>query len=126
MQSKRILIFDECPFARVCSALLEVGGFEAETVSAVGDVPSARDIRRFGLIITSYPFCTPRVEEIKKCGISTIILSDDIDESLLSILKDFRNSYCMMKPLDYEKFRSLVRLVMSREKTTHGGSHYLV
>jgi DNA-binding NtrC family response regulator len=126
MQNKRILIFDEWSFARVCSVLLQNAGYEAETFSIADDVPSARDIRRFGLFITSYPFCAPLFEEIRKFDISTIILSDDIDENLFTILKDFNNSYCMMKPLDYEKFRSLVRKVMSRKKTAHGGSRYLV
>jgi len=126
MHRNRILIFDESPFGRVCSALLESSGYDAETVSAVGDVPSAGDINKFGLVITSYPYCTPLFEEIKKMGISTIILSDDIDENLFTILKNAKNSYCMMKPLDYEKFRSLVKRVMSKEKTARGGARYLV
>ncbi|MEJ2684601.1 MAG: hypothetical protein P8Z71_09420 [Candidatus Sulfobium sp.] len=126
MYPKRILIVDESPFGRICSALLENAGYDAETVSAVGDVPPAGNMNKFGLVITSYPFCSSLFEEIKKMGISTIILSDDIDENLFSILKNANNSYCMMKPLDYEKFRSLVKQVMSKEKTAHGGFSYLV
>lgn len=126
MKRKRILIFDELPFARVCSALLENAGHEVEVISAVDDLPSSRDIRKFGLIITSYPFCTAFFGTIRKFGISTIILSDDIDEKLFEVLKDADNYYCMMKPLDYGKFRSLVRKVIDSEKVTQGGSHYLV
>lgn len=126
MHRKRILIVDESPFGRICSALLESSGYDAQTVSAAGDVPTAGDIDEFGLVITSYPFCTPLFEEIKKMGISTIILSDDIDDNLFTILKNVNNSYCMMKPLDYEKFRSLVKRVMTKERTAHGGARYLV
>jgi hypothetical protein len=40
------------------------------------------------------------------------ILSDHIDTELLGVLEGFENSYCMIKPLDYEKFRNLIRNVI--------------
>ncbi|MCL4475117.1 MAG: DNA-binding response regulator [Nitrospirae bacterium] len=126
MQHKRILIFDEYGFARVCSALLESAGYETDIVTTLDDLPSTLNYQKFGLIITSYPFSAPLLEEIKKRGISTIILSDDFDGNLVTLLKDFNNSHCMIKPLDYEKFRSLVRQVMSGELTTQGGCHFVV
>jgi len=126
MQHKRILIFDEYGFARVCSAFLESAGYEAEIATTLDGLPPALNYQKSGLIITSYPFGAPLFEEIKKRGISTIILSDDFDENLVTTLKEFNNSYCMMKPLDYEKFRSLVRQVMSGELNTQGGCHFVV
>jgi DNA-binding response OmpR family regulator len=126
MRHKKILIFDEHRFARVCSALLESAGYAAEVVTTRDDLPSALNYEKVGLIITSYPFGAPLFEEIRKRGISTIILSDDFDENLIPVLKDFNNSFCMMKPLDYEKFRSVVREVMSGELHTHGGYHFVV
>lgn len=77
------------------------------------------------MIIASYPFCAPVLEEIKKWGVSTIILSDDADEKLVALLRDFGNSYCMTKPLDYEKFRSLVRGVMDGRLKSHEGCHFV-
>ena len=126
MQHKRILIFDEYGFARVCSALLESEGYESEIVTTLDGLPPALNYQKFGLIITSYPFSAPRLEEIKQRGIASIILSDDVDEDLVATLKDFNNSYSMMKPLDYEKFRSLVKQVMSGDADTRGGYHFVV
>ncbi len=125
MRHKRILIFDEHGFARVCSALLESAGYEAEVVTATDGLLSSLSHEKVGLIITSYPFGAPLFEEIRKRDISTIILSDDFDEDLISVLKDFSDSFCMMKPLDYEKFRSVVREVMRGESNTHGGYHFV-
>lgn len=126
MQHKRILIFDEYGFARVCSALLESEGYEAEIVTTSDGLSPALNYQKFGLIVTSHPFSAARLEEIKERGIASIILSDDVNEDLVARLKDFNNSYCMMKPLDYEKFRSLVRQVMSGELTAQGVCHFVV
>lgn len=124
MHRKSILIIDELSFARVCSALLQDAGYYTQTFSVADRFPSAREIRKFSLVITSYPFCDGIIEDIKKLGVSTIILADDIDENLFTVLKDFNNSHCMMKPLDYERFRSLVKKLMGHTKTTRGGSYY--
>jgi len=126
MQHKRIFIFDEYVFARVCSALLESAGYEAEIAATLDGLPSILNRNEFGLFITSYPFGAPIFEEIRKCRISAIILSDDFDENLITALKDFSNAYCMMKPVDYGKFRSLVREVMSGEVNNEGGYHIVV
>jgi DNA-binding response OmpR family regulator len=126
MRHKKILIFDEHRFARVCSAFLENAGYDAEIVTTLYGLPSSLDYEKVGLIITSYPFGAPLLEEIRKRAISTIILSDDIDENLIPVLEEFSNSFCMMKPLDYEKFRSIIREVMSGELNIHGGYHFVV
>jgi DNA-binding NtrC family response regulator len=126
MHHKSILIIDEYGFARVCSALLESAGYEAEILTALDGLPPSLKYQKVGAIITSYPFSAPLLEEIRKRGIPTIILSDNFDENIIPVLKDFKNSFCMMKPLDYEKFRSLVRQVMSGELDTQGGYHFVV
>jgi DNA-binding NtrC family response regulator len=125
MQHKKILIFDEYGFARVCAALLENWGYETEIVTTSDGLKSVQNYQRFGLIITSYPFCAPLFEEIRKQGIPSIILSDDFDGNLVSMLKDVNNSYCMMKPLDYDRFRALVKQVMSGKLNTQGGYHFV-
>lgn len=126
MRRKKILIFDEPSFARVCSALLEDAGYKTQTISTADEVMSVPDIGKFSLVITSYPLCIPIVTKIRQLGIPSIVLSDDIDEDLFNILKDLRHSYCMMKPLDYKKFRYYVRQTMSRDKTSPGETHYYV
>jgi DNA-binding NtrC family response regulator len=110
---KKILIIDEHRFGRVCAAILEVAGYQAETIANVSELPALRDLNDFGLIITSYPYGLRVLKEMKKKRIPKIIFSDHIDGNLIAILKGIDNSFCMVKPLDYGKFRRLVREAMS-------------
>ena len=110
---KRILMIDEQGFYRVCSAILEAEGYSTELFTSVNNLPVKLSNNEFGLIVISYPFGAFLLEEIKKWNIATIVFTDNIDGSLINLLNGFENSYCMIKPLDYGKFRSLVREVMS-------------
>ncbi len=110
---KKILVIDEHRFCRVCSAILEVAGYQAETIANYSELLERVDLNDFGLVVTSYPYGLYVLKEIKKKRIPKIIFSDHIDGNLLDILKGIDNSYCMIKPLDYGKFRSLVKEAMS-------------
>jgi hypothetical protein len=114
--SKKILIIDDRGFCRICSALLKVVGFRMETCTYAmtgkkNPLPSL-DHNKIGLIITSYPFSQFMLGRIKKSEIPFIVLSDNIDMKLIDILKGLTNSYCMIKPIDYQKFRELVTEIM--------------
>jgi hypothetical protein len=119
---KKILIIDEYGFSRVCSAILgEIAGFETDMISHADDLPSKLNNNKLRLIVTSYPYGIFLFDEIKRRNIPTIILSDNIDGKLITILNDFNNSYCMIKPLDYDKFKTLVTQVINGEPTAQGG-----
>jgi len=120
-QRKRILIIDEHGFSRICSALLDNAGYGAEIARAVEDLRAGLNANEYGLVVTSYPYGASLLPEIKKSNLPTIILSDNIDGKLIDILDDFADSYCMIKPLDYEKFKSLVQQVMSGEHKIQEG-----
>lgn len=119
--NKTILIIDESGFTRVCYAILEFEGYGVETIANSSDLAVRLNNNEFGLIITSYPYGAFLFEDIKKRDITTIILSDHINSNLISILENFDNSYCMIKPLDYRKFMSLVKEVMGGELNIQGG-----
>jgi hypothetical protein len=122
-ENKRILIIDEAGFSRVCSAILEIAGFGTEIISLVHsvDLPSKLNTDEFGLIVTSYPYGAFLFDEIKKRNIPTLILSDNIDGTLINELNGFHNSYCMIKPVNYDKFKVVVKQVISGELNTLGG-----
>ncbi|HEB76306.1 MAG TPA: DNA-binding response regulator [Nitrospirae bacterium] len=120
-RDKTILIIDESGFTRVCYAILEFEGYGVETMADSSDLAVRLNNNEFGLIITSYPYGAFLFEDIKKRDIPTIILSDHINSDLISILENFDNSYCMIKPLDYQKFMSLVKKVMRGDLSTQGG-----
>ena len=117
---KKILIIDEKSFSLVCSAILELEGHRTEILEASESI-LPRLNNEFGLIITSYPFSYPFFEEIKKSNLPTIILIDHINKDLINLLEDFNNSYCLIKPLDYQEFKSLVKLVANCEKSNKTG-----
>jgi DNA-binding NtrC family response regulator len=111
---RKILIIDERGFSKICSAILELEGHKTKIFkSAEYVLPSNRN--KFSLIITSYPYGYFLFEEIIKLNLPTIIMTDQINRDVMNLVKTLPNSYCMIKPIDYDKFRSIVR-----EITTSG------
>jgi rRNA processing protein Gar1 len=96
-------------------------GYGTDMVLHTNDLPLKLNNDRLGLVVTSYPYGAFLFDEIKKRNIPTIILSDNIDGKLIDILNEFDNSYCMIKPLDYDKFKHLVKQVISGDITAQGG-----
>lgn len=121
IETKSILIIDEQGFSRVCSAILEAVGYGTDMICEGQDLPSKLKNSALGLIVTSYPYGAFLFDEIKKRNIPTIILSDNIDENLIDTLRNFNNSYCMIKPLDYDQFKSLVQKVITVPEAGQGG-----
>jgi DNA-binding NtrC family response regulator len=115
---KKILIIDEAGFSRICSAILENEGFGTNIIPDVHQFDSRVDFSDIGLIITSYPYGASMLEKLKKWKIPMIILSDQMSLELMATLDRFDKSlsYCMLKPLDYQKFRSLVSETMNKSE----------
>lgn len=117
-----ILIIDEYGFSRVCSAIIkEIVGYETDVLYDDSDLASKLNNDKLKLIVTSYPYGAFLFDEIKKRNIPTIILSDNLDEKLISMINGFESSYCMIKPLDYDKFKSLVKHVVTGMVPSPGG-----
>jgi DNA-binding NtrC family response regulator len=114
MMKKKILIVDEAGFSRICSAILEKEGYGTNAICDVHKIDSTMNYSDFGLVITSYPFGAFLLEKLKHAKIPTIILSDHMNRELMMTLEHFDKSlsYCMIKPLDYNKFRTLVNQTM--------------
>jgi DNA-binding NtrC family response regulator len=118
LYKKKILIIDEAGFSRICSAILENEGFGTDIIPDVHQFDSWVDFSDIGLVITSYPYGASMLEKLKKWKIPTIILSDHMSLELMATLDHFDKSlsYCMLKPLDYQKFRSLVSETMNKSE----------
>lgn len=120
---KKILIVDEMRFSRICSAILEKDGYETSSVTDVRQVDSKFNYHDYELLVTSYPFCTVILEDLIHAGIPTIILSDNINRDLMTTLDhlDKTLSHCMIKPIDYNKFRSIVKQILSSDRSAGTG-----
>jgi len=110
---KKVLIIDENGFCRVCSALLALNGFGSECLQDAGLIDLADNLEAFGLVVTSYPYGAQVLEILKESELPLLVLSDSLSDTLLSRLKKIRNSCCMVKPLDYDKFNSFVRQTLT-------------
>ncbi|MFC1657362.1 DNA-binding response regulator [Candidatus Moduliflexota bacterium] len=118
---KRILIVDEGSFSRVCSAILEFEGYDADTLATIDNLKARLEGEDFGLVVTSYPYGAFLMPEIREKKIPAIVLCDQINPEIVGVLEGTDNSFCMIKPLDYLKFKALVKRMMSGENTSHGG-----
>lgn len=118
--NKPILIIDEAGFSRICSAILESEGYSAEVVSDLDHLP-ALDQNGKGLVIISYPYGVAIFGALKALEVPCIILSDQLNKDLIGNLEGFNNSYCMIKPIDYPKFRSLVKSTLEDAREPHDG-----
>lgn len=122
-RSKKILIIDEAGFSRICAAILEQDGYRVETITSVDNVSRRFSENDFGLIITSYPYGGYLLRELQKRDIRVrkLVLADEFSGELLTTLDGLNNSCCMMKPLDYTKFRSLVKEMVYGNLNCLGG-----
>ncbi len=122
-RGKKILILDEAGFSRICSAILEQDGYRVETITSMQNVSKRFSENDFGLIITSYPYGLYFLREMQKRDIRAgkLVLADEFSGDLLSMLEGLNNSCCMMKPLDYTKFRALVKDMVCGDLNFIGG-----
>jgi len=108
--TRRVLIYDESGFSRVCSALLEMSGCATDILGKSSNSLNNSDV---GVFVTSYPYGAFMLDEVQRRRIPAIVLFDNIDERFINVLNEHDNLYCMIKPLDYDKFKGLVRQLLS-------------
>jgi hypothetical protein len=121
LTAKKVLIIEEQGFSRVCSALLELNGFQATCMQVPQQLPDLDRLSEFGLAVVSYPYGAPVLELLRQTDLPLLILSDSLNETLLNILKKARNYYFMSKPLDYEQFNSFVGAILTDQAVVQGG-----
>jgi DNA-binding response OmpR family regulator len=121
MGDKSILIIDEKVFYRISSAILESMGYAVELFTDAVNLPARLFNKEVGLIVINYPYGASMLNEIKKWDIATIVLTDKLDGNLFDLLNGFEKSYCMVKPLDYDKFKAVIQEVMSDTIIFHRG-----
>lgn len=113
---KKVLIIDEKVFSSICSAILELEGLKAEVCDMSSEYLSLLNLKEFGLIIMSYPISYPVINDIKNSNLPVIVLTDHINREVINLLEKIPLSHCMVKPIDYKKFRLLVREIMNEKE----------
>lgn len=122
VSSKRILIVDEDGFSRVCSAILNDEGYQTTLAVSSEDANMHVVDNGISLIVSSYPFATSFLRSKIKKDIPVIVLSDELNNDLINIMKQIKNSICLVKPLDFERFKYIVRGIISGYLNVSGGN----
>lgn len=125
MDDKKILIIDEERFSRICSAILSSEGYYTHVPATTGEFFPLLNSGEFDLVITSYPFGNGLMKRAGGLETPVIILTDQIDWELLQTLETLKNSCCLLKPLDYQKFKNLVKQFCHTEYAA-GSVHRLI
>jgi DNA-binding NtrC family response regulator len=122
LPTKRILILDEVGFSKICSAMLNDDGYYTELVFSEEEAINSISNDDVALIISSYPYALSLLRSKKVQDIPIIILSEEINNELVEMMKGFRYSVCMIKPLDFQRFKYLVHGIVNGYLSLKGGN----
>jgi DNA-binding NtrC family response regulator len=111
-----VLIYDEAGFSRVCSAILASAGCRTNVIDEQHAMPELLNRQETGVFVTSYPYGAFMLDEVRKLSLPAIVLYDNLDEQFVDMVLTNENIYCMIKPLDYSKFKSLVKSLLNNEQ----------
>jgi DNA-binding response OmpR family regulator len=118
---KRILIVDEEVFGRICSAILKLEGYDVGTATSFEVETETDGGSKDSLMVTSYPYCRSAFQKFNEVDTPLIILTDQIDAGLMTILQNNSTRFCMVKPIDFGRFKTLVRDLMHGQASLPGG-----
>ena len=120
--AKKILIFDDEGFSKVCSAMLSEDGYQIEL--ALSQKEAIRSISQddIALIISGYPYGMSLLKSQKIKDIPTIILSNEVNNDIIEMMKNYKYSFCMVKPLDFHRFKYLIRGIVNGYLDLSGGN----
>ena len=121
-QGKNILIIDEDGFSRICSAILTNEGYGTKMAYSVEEASTHLTGNGISLIVSSYPFARAFLNSVNIKDIPTIVLSDELNSDLLDTMNRIKNSVCLVKPLDYERFKYIVKGIISGYLNISGGN----
>lgn len=119
---KTILIVDEDGFSRVCSAILSDEGYSTKLADSVEEAAHHIVNDGISLIVSSYPYAISVLKAGILKDIPIVVLSDELNNDLIDIIKGFRNAVCLLKPLDFDRFKYIVRGMMNGYLNLSGGN----
>lgn len=119
---KKILIIDEDGFSKVCSAILQDEGFQTRLAVSTEEAARLVSTNGISLIVSSYPFAVSLLKSKAIKDIPTIVLSDELNNDLMKIMQQINNSICLVKPLDFERFKYIVRGIINGYLKLSGGN----
>jgi hypothetical protein len=120
-EQEKIVIVDESGFSRVCLSILAREGFQVESVVQGETDFLRRRMEGASLLITSYPYGESVLGRLGEVSVPVIVLADHMGKEIIGILEGLENSYCMVKPIDYDRFTLLVKDLVNETVMPYGG-----
>jgi DNA-binding NtrC family response regulator len=120
--SKKILILDEDGFSKVCSAILNDEGYQTKLAISAEDASRSVSGDGISLIVSSYPYALSFLKSKIVHNIPTIVLSDEFNNDLMEVMRLIKNSVCLLKPLDFERFKYIVHGIINGYLNLSGGN----
>jgi len=117
-----ILIIDEDGFSRVCTAMLKKEGYRSIIPVSLAEAKEHILSDDVSLIILSYPYAGEILEEEIIGNIPTLILVEQLSEDVMGALMKLKKGICMLKPVDFERFRSIIRRIINGEINISGSN----
>jgi DNA-binding NtrC family response regulator len=119
---KKILIIEEDGFSKICSAILRDEGYQ--TSFAVSAKEAVRVVSENGisLIVSGYSQVQSLLQLRIIHDIPKIVLSDELNNDLIETMKQIGNSICLLKPLDFERFKYIVHGIINGYLNISGGN----
>ncbi|RJQ53790.1 MAG: hypothetical protein C4526_06140 [Nitrospiraceae bacterium] len=120
--SKKILIIEEDGFSKICSAILREEGYQTSLAVSVKEAVRIASNNGISLIVSGYSFVDSLLKSRIIQEVPTIVLSDELNNELIETMKCIRNSVCLLRPIDYERFKYIVRGVLNGYLNLSGGN----
>ncbi len=106
----------------MCSAILQDEGFDTALATSAEEAAKHLSQNGISLIVSSYPYALSFLNAESAKDIPTIVLSDEVNNDLIEIMKRIKNSVCLVKPLDFERFKYIVRGIINGYLNLTGGN----
>lgn len=117
-----ILIIDEDGFSRVCTAMLKKEGYRTIIPVSLAEAKGYISSVDISLIILSYSYAGEILEEGVIGDIPTLVLVEQLSEDVMGALMKLKKGICMLKPVDFERFRSIIRRIINGEINLSGSN----
>lgn len=120
-QGKKILIVDEERCRRVCAAILELVGIESARVVSLNRFDSDQSLEDYEFVITSFPYDQCLLDRLLEQNLPAMVFSDCLSGELLEKISNSSNMGCMIKPIDFEKFKEMLSKYLQSSNSFRGG-----
>jgi DNA-binding NtrC family response regulator len=119
---KKILVIEENGFSRICSAILHDEGYQTSFAESATEAVQLVSDNNISLIVSGYSHILPLLKLRIVHDIPKIVLTDELNNDLIETMKRIGNSVCLLKPLDFERFKYIVHGIINGYLSISGGN----